>query len=660
MNRKIKKIICSICLVTTFLGTYDSVFAEVLPLDNGIGSVNFQEAREIADGVMLNYFNSTSPTTGIQKGRTITFNPKEADVNVLMSYGNSVYSRKTLTSMVKAAADDGYTVIGGVNGDFFQVDSGVPVGLTIQNGKLIGANGQSWHAEGISKESWNAVGFKKDGSTVIGNPNVSLMYTVNGKPEIGNILQFNKKRNELGVFLYSSDYSDNNQANLNSLDIVLNIVEGDIKLGQPIKTKVEKITEEVRNTPLEKGKLLLSTEVYKPGYWQLKKLKLGDEVNVFMTDLTGQFNDVIQAVGGYKLLLRNGQVQDGLDTRDRYPTTAVGIKANGEVVILQIDGRQKEWSNGIPHRDTATYLKSIGCVDALLLDGGGSSTMAAKLPSDQTAKVVNKPSDGRERSVGNGLLLLAKAKRDNIVARLYAYPDKIKVSKNAYYPLPVTATDSSYYPVGLPSNLKYEVTPNLGTVSSNGIFTAGSTSGVGKIKISLGKISTIVDIEVLPAFEDVSKQVENALSTKTFYDFNIALYNTSKLANENDRVILLSKLATIESIVWSSEIKQIYSNLSDLTATGSAKIYDEVLVKITNSKLQSVDKDYLLWELTVWGRDLVWTEDYKIAMKYYMEFYENKDMNSANEAEERILKISNVYSRQYLLEELNKLKKSYT
>jgi large repetitive protein len=659
MNRKIKRIICSICLVTTFLGTYDSVYAEVLPLDNGIGSVSLQETRELANGVMLNYFNSNSPTTGMQKGRTITFNPKEADVNVLMSYENSVYSRKTLTSMVKAATDEGYTVIGGVNGDFFQVDSGVPVGLTIQNGRLIGANGQGWHAEGISKEYWNAVGFKKDGSAVIGNPNISLMYTVNGKPDIQNILQFNKKRNELGVFLYSSDYSDNNQANLNSLDIVLNIVEGDIKLGQPIKTKVEKITEEVRNTPLEKGKLLLSTEVYKPGYWQLKKLMLGDEVNIYMTDLTGQFNDVVQATGGYKLLLKNGQIQEGLDTKDRYPTTAVGTKANGEVVILQIDGRQKEWSNGIPHKDTANYLKSIGCIDALLLDGGGSSTMAAKLPAEQTAKIVNKPSDGRERAVGNGLLLLAKSIRDNVPTRLYAYPNKIIVSKGASYTLPVTATDASYYPVPLPSSVKYEVTPNLGTVSPGGVFTAGSTPGIGKIKVSLGEISTTLDIEVLPAFEDVSKQVDNALSTKTFYDFNMALFNTNKLTAEQEKAILLSKLATIESIVWSSEIKQIYSKLSELTATGSAKVYDEVLVQINNSKLQTVDKDYLLWELTVWGRDLVWTEDYKIAMKFYMEFYKNKDIDSSREAEEHILQIKNVYSRQYLLEELNKLKKIY-
>jgi exopolysaccharide biosynthesis protein len=659
MNKKFKRLICSICLASTFLSTYDNIYAETLPPENGIGTINFEENREIAEGVLLKSFNSISPTTNIQKGHTIIFNPKTDDINVLMSYGSNVYSKKPLTSMVKAAEAEGYTVIGGVNGDFFQIDCGVPVGLTVQNGRLIGANGQGWFAEGAKKEYWNAVGFKKDGSSVMGNPDITLGYTVNGSSEVQNILQFNKKRNELGVFLYSSDYSENTQTDLNSLDIVLNIEEGDIKLGQTIKCRVERITEEVKYTPLEKGKLLLSAEVYTPGFWQLKNLKLDDEVNILMTDKSGHWNDVVQATGGYKLLLKDGEVQEDLDTKTPYPTTAVGIKENGEVVILQIDGRQNEWSNGIPHKDTANYLRSIGCIDALMLDGGGSSTMAAKLPEEGTAKIINKPSDGRERSVGNGLLLLANAKRDNNFARLYAYQDKIKVSKGETITLPITATDASYYPVPVPSNLTSDVNPKFGTLSSSGVFTAGNISGTKKIKISSGKASTTIEVEVLPSFDEVAKKVESALLTKTFYDFNMALFETNKVKDEYEKAVLLSKLATIENIVWSDEIKQIYRRLSELAVTGSAKIYDEVLYQVNNSKVSTVDKNYLLSELTLWGRDLVWTDDYKTAMKYYMEFYSNKDKNSAAEAEVYILKIRNRYSREYLQEELRKLKEGY-
>lgn len=947
MNKRIKRIICCICLATlslntiySYSGTYNKVFAYSQAPGNGVGTIHSQEQTEIARGVFLNTFWSSSPTTGDQRGQTISFNPKEADVDVLMAYGSSVYSRKTLSSMVNNAIEKGYTVIGGINGDFFQMDSGVPVGLTVQNGKLIGANGVGWNAEGTKKEFWNGLGFKKDGSVIIGNPAVQLGYTVNGSTKMQNILQFNKKRNELGVFLYSSDYSANTQTDMNSLDIVLNIKEGDIKLGQTIKCTVEKITEEVKYTPLEEGKLLLSAEVYTPGFFQLKELKLGDEVNILMTEKSGQWNDAVQAIGGYKLLLKNGEVQANLDTTDRYPTTAVGLKKNGEVVLLQVDGRQPAWSNGIPHNDTANYLKSLGCTEALLFDGGGSSTMVAKLPFEERAQLENKPSDGRERAVGNGLLLLAKAKRDDKFAKLYAQQNKIKLLRGASVKLDFKAADASYYPVPVPTNLTYNISPSLGKVSPDGIFTAGEIAGQGKITVSSGVVSTTVDYEVVdtvtdiktsverisiapgrslqinaeayynnallaggnsqlkwtlsdpklgtinnsgkftagsgvnvtgtinisygnytrkidiqvgqlpvvledferavvypssgatwavsgvrhssisgeivsnnrdlvkfgngalklsydftgredgtagayvhrlnsqspsslptkqqdmirlegyptaigmwvygdgshnwlrgqlrdgnnniialdftsdydgekggidwtgwkyveakipeeitlplyldvpvrvmctkdeyrnkgllyideiravygndgivepevPTVDKVSLLVENALRDKTFYSFNVALYETTRLKDELSKSILLSKLATIENIVWTEDVKAVYSKLKVLAETGSAKTYDETEVYINSSNLLTVDKDYLLWELTTWGRQLVWTSDYKVAMQYFMEFYNHKDSNSADLAEKHILEVKNSYSREYLLEELKKIK----
>lgn len=951
MNRRIKKFICSICLVTMSLsvtysygGTYYRAFALEAGTPNGIGVIDQEEQWEIANGVVLNSFKATSPTTKEQRGQTITFNPKSSDVNVVMDFGSSLFSRKNLSSMVKSYEDQGYTVIGGINGDFFHMDSGVPVGFTVQNGRLVSANGIGWSAEGVSSGFWNAVGFKKDGSVIIGNPDLQLGYTVNGSTKTQNILRFNKKRDDQGVFLYTSDYSANTQTDMNSLDVVLKIKSGEVKLGQPIKCTVEKITEEVKYTPIEQGKLLLSAEVYTPGFFQLKELKLGDEVNILMTDKSGQWNDVVQAIGGYKVLLKNGLIQPELDTTSRYPTTAVGVKNNGEVVFLQVDGRQPGWSNGIPYIDTAQYLKSIGCVNAFLLDGGGSSTIMSKLPYEEKALVKNRPSDGSERAVGNGLLLLAKAKRSGQFAKLYAYPSKVRMLKGSSVNLDVKAADSSYYPVALPANITYTASQSLGRVSANGVFTAGDTKGNGKVTITSGTVSTSVDIEVVDSITNIkvstdnisvapgktqkinaeayynnmllvgtnnqfkwslsdpklgtidsngtftsgnnvnitgtinvsygnytkkinvevgklpvviedfektalypaagaawtvsgvrhtsvngeiiandsehvksgnkalklsydftgredgtagayvqrlntlsptalpSKQedmikiegyptaigmwvygdnsrnwlrgqlrdannniialdftsdydgtkggidwtgwkyveakipeniqtplyldipvrvmctrneyrnkgtiyidgirtvygyepvttpvpeipvqdkasllVYNALRDKTFYSFNIALYETTKLTDEVSKARLLSKLASIENIVWTEDVKQVYSRLKDLAATGSARIYDETQVYITNSGMSPVDKDYLLWELTTWGKDLVWTEDYKTAMKYFVDFCNELHIESAIIAETHILEVKNSYSREYLLEELDKIKEA--
>ncbi len=49
------------------------------------------------------------------------------------------------------------------------------------------------------------------------------------------------------------------------------------------------------------------------------------------------------------------------------------------------------------------FLKIQGAYNAINLDGGGSTTMAIKPVDEQVTKVVNKPSEGGERRVVNGV-----------------------------------------------------------------------------------------------------------------------------------------------------------------------------------------------------------------------------------------------------------------
>ena len=51
--------------------------------------------------------------------------------------------------------------------------------------------------------------------------------------------------------------------------------------------------------------------------------------------------------------------------------------------------------------ELALFLQELGAVHAMNLDGGGSSTMVIK------GNVVNKPSDGKERKVGNALAVIS-------------------------------------------------------------------------------------------------------------------------------------------------------------------------------------------------------------------------------------------------------------
>lgn len=116
----------------------------------------------------------------------------------------------------------------------------------------------------------------------------------------------------------------------------------------------------------------------------------------------------VTALGGGPRLLKNGQVQVTAlreafrtDVRiGRGPRTAIGIDREGRYIILVADGRRPYYSIGMTLTELAYTMQSLGAVEALNLDGGGSTAMAVK------NHVVNRPSDGSERSVSNALLVM--------------------------------------------------------------------------------------------------------------------------------------------------------------------------------------------------------------------------------------------------------------
>ena len=108
------------------------------------------------------------------------------------------------------------------------------------------------------------------------------------------------------------------------------------------------------------------------------------------------------AVGGNKMLLRDGQVQP-VDDQELEPRTAAGFSADGRRMwLITVDGRQRD-SRGMTERELAEHLKSLGADDAINLDGGASSTMLAREEGAPEAGVHNSPSDGRQRWVPNGI-----------------------------------------------------------------------------------------------------------------------------------------------------------------------------------------------------------------------------------------------------------------
>lgn len=123
----------------------------------------------------------------------------------------------------------------------------------------------------------------------------------------------------------------------------------------------------------------------------LRSLKAGQKVSVTVGGVSEQWADAAYGITGLYTLLRDGEIASGLPAAAN-PYTAVGVRADGSAVFYTIDGRQNGYSIGATYAQVAQRLQELGCVDAVALDGGGSTSFGATLPGRQKFGLLNRPS----------------------------------------------------------------------------------------------------------------------------------------------------------------------------------------------------------------------------------------------------------------------------
>ncbi|MFD9942705.1 phosphodiester glycosidase family protein [Nonomuraea sp. NPDC059023] len=104
----------------------------------------------------------------------------------------------------------------------------------------------------------------------------------------------------------------------------------------------------------------------------------------------------------------DGLIREGADQTFTYnwtvranPRSMIGVDARGRLMLVVVDGRQAGYSEGLGIAQTAELMKRLGAVEAMNLDGGGSSVMATA-----GTGIVNRPSDATgQRSLGNVILV---------------------------------------------------------------------------------------------------------------------------------------------------------------------------------------------------------------------------------------------------------------
>ena len=414
----------------------------------------------------------------------ITYMPN-MDVTPIVTYGEVLTDRSTVTATARELESRGYRVVAGINGDFYNVNTGLPIGLVVSEGELRSSDG-----------GYYAIGFRADGTAAIGKPGVKVTARLGymdaegyGEEISRQLTAVNKARvSEGGTYLYTYDFnSKHTTGNTEAgVDVLCTIQEGRLSIGETMTAIVERVEETSSATEMRPGQIVLSANLKSDPYHveALRRIPVGTVITLEASAASEEWNDVEYAVGALYSLVADGAVVAGLPTGAN-PRTAVGVRYDGAVVFYTIDGRRSGHSVGASMDQVANRMIELGCYAALCLDGGGSTTLSVTAPDKLKANTANRPSDGGERKVSNQVLLVASGQPTGELSHFYVQADNQYVLAGSKVEISASAVDTNFIPMEEDYRLETdggELEGNvLITPSSGGdiTVTAGSGRGTG-------------------------------------------------------------------------------------------------------------------------------------------------------------------------------------
>jgi len=117
------------------------------------------------------------------------------------------------------------------------------------------------------------------------------------------------------------------------------------------------------------------------------------------------------AIGGGPVLVHDGRIRItndeermfmGRAREDLHPRTAMGYTRDGRLLILAVEGRNRGHGEGASLTDLAGILLGLGAVEALNLDGGGSSCLLVM------GKPTIQPSDKEGQRAVPGVFIIGR------------------------------------------------------------------------------------------------------------------------------------------------------------------------------------------------------------------------------------------------------------
>lgn len=196
-----------------------------------------------------------------------------------------------------------------------------------------------------------------------------------------------------GLSIYTPEFGPNTKNDLVNLEFIVKPIDGKMCIN------------EIKNggATIPEGGFVISMQGWEKPY--RFDFALGDQVSL-RVDYHG-LGGIKDIVTNGPQLVKNGRRAVPTDNESlgslagRNPRTAVGVTKTGQALLVTVDGRSAK-NAGMTFVELADLMTELGAYDAMALDGGGSTEMIVN------GGIVNQPSDGRERSINNAILIISQ------------------------------------------------------------------------------------------------------------------------------------------------------------------------------------------------------------------------------------------------------------
>ncbi|SFI31049.1 Predicted protein [Paenibacillus sp. UNC496MF] len=489
------------------LSSFGALTAHADPL----GEANVLKSEKISSGVNFTseeYNNYYKANNRVVVNR-LDVNPADSNTKIITAKAyDTISAVETIGDQANREILKGNQVIAGVDGDFYDIDpaSGNPLGLMMKDGELIVSQAPDEHASNY-RTSFYMDNANKPGIDQI---HAEGKFSVAGTDYDVNLLNRNQAVNN-GLVIHTSkltktrkmthNYAADRGKSVFALIRVGNHFDG-VHPGQTYTGTVVNVTSTEGFDIPDDSVVLEGVGTSQP---IVQALETNAEVSFTYDLYAGKDadnhdvlkNDIVTSLTSNAWLVRDGAAVTTGDPAAN-ARTALGMKADGSLVVVTVDKPSSSYTGsvgtGLP--DLAKYMQEAGAVNALNLDGGGSTEMIVRQAGSDRPVTISHPGDvNGSRLVSSSLLFVSTATKGTTVGNVVV--DKnVTLYTGSKYDFSYRLADEFGNPIS-GGNGPAAWASTIGTVDANGHYLANAGIGAGEVSATVDGVKGSAKVSVV-------------------------------------------------------------------------------------------------------------------------------------------------------------------